>query len=1478
MEKVKKWQVSLIIFVMFLTIYNILPTIFYYTKPLGKTIDAKDATYIQKEIAFRVAEKQENALQVLRSFCRTLSIKPKSLEEDPDIPGKIRVVFYKEADASTFRDKWPLAKRSMQLNPASLHLRAPAKESFSNKECILERSFATNKNLEGYLTFSDKQRGIPKSSALYRNIVLDRLSTITSAIFAPFDQRQKITHILSLPEKQKKEEELIRLAQSLQEYQSIFGKNSPITKRYFTSLLSKENAPCIARLKSSFKALEDALDVKKKALSKEKKSLEKKQVNATLSFIKKSHNLLDMYQPKKPISCEDFVGNLLRKIRSDQSDIFHLSLGKTHPFIKEVVLDWKEEKIAFKLHEDVQAFINEKKGSSSTHLILEEISRIANISSEKISRDKEGFSITLYDIENSKSLLALDLWKIAEDELSLLKDGLLNWKVEHPELQQDAFPIFSTKSYINASYPEKRLGIVLVHPEKQETLFPFLQKPSLYVVAKGLGSLLEKYEGSEKSEGASDLLQDIQTMQRFFRSRGFVCFPAKMLTDDRNFSGDLIFEKPQYFHPFLRATEEAFSVRGSKRYAYLELKDVEHRILTQNQIDTAKHERLLQEKDAYHKAQTALYANEHSFHPAPTKSAFWSNMTLSATKYFRGDERKILRWGLDLSGGKTVTVSLHDPKGEKVTDPLELDKGMSELEKRVNRLGVSEVQIRKEADHIVIDFPGSQNFSAEELIKGSSMFFHIANEKFSYRNPELREDVFSFLEAVWNEASIHGKTHPEEIQEIACKHLYGDASDPEKALPKSAAANTLFAKGLRLAVPGKTSSQSDYDETFSKIAVYRKDAAKQDGYPPLLIAFHNYALKGAHLTKIAPSYDPVQGNFLRFAVQGSHTNEKGKSIDPKGALHAWTKRFCRDSVVGSPLEKYTGGEGFRMCVLLNDELISAPKLEAAIRDQAMISGNFSQKEVAALAFDLKAGSLSYTPKIVSETNVSPELGAKEKFQGIIAMVSALALVMVFMSGYYGFAGIIASFALILNLLIMWASLQSIGAALTLPGIAGIILTLGMAVDANVIVFERIKEELTKNVSLKRALFSGYEKAYSAIFDANITTVIAGIILFNFDAGPIKAFAITLIIGTLSSLFSALFVTRVFFNWWLERSRKCQLFTKRSFYKPSFAFLTKAKYLFLLSTTLIISGGGAALLQKQSLLGLEFQGGYSLTVELTPKETVSYRKEVRTALIKAGMHPSAIQIRELNQPNHLRILLGSSLEEKTRSIANVAKNAYPFEKNPSIRWIIEALQADDLSIKEESLAHLHESFSSVSAQFSSHVKTQALIGLLLAFVGIFCYLTLRFEFSYAAAAILCLLHDVLVSLGAISLLRFFGMPLQLDLHAVAALMTIIGYSLNDTIIVFDRMREDLLRTEKASFSDLIEQAINGTLSRTLMTSLTTLLSLSTLVCFGGAAIFNFSFIMAMGVLFGTASSLFLAGPFLLLFSPKKGVIKKTIKEA
>lgn len=549
--------------------------------------------------------------------------------------------------------------------------------------------------------------------------------------------------------------------------------------------------------------------------------------------------------------------------------------------------------------------------------------------------------------------------------------------------------------------------------------------------------------------------------------------------------------------------------------------------------------------------------------------------------------------------------------------------------------------------------------------------------------------------------------------------------------------------------------------------------------------------------------------------------------------------------------------GRQLAIVLDGTLYSAPTINEEIPSgRAEISGNFRVPEAMRLANVLRAGALKAPVDIVEVRSVSPSLGADSVRSGLMALALGGAAVLIFMMGYYLLSGIIANIALVLNILLLplgmviaagfLGTLTNASAStssavslptLTLPGIAGIVLTIGMAVDANVLIFERIREELLAGKQLGNAINAGYEKVFSTIFDANITTLLTAVILFWQGSGPIRGFAVTLSAGIIVSMFTALVVTRMLFDLVSARPGRKTLKMFSLVGSTSIDFLGK-RFLAIGLSLILIVGSLVTFFTRgvESNFGVDFTGGASLVFSFedqVPEDTI------RSVLSDAGIAEAVIQYhREL----------GTDLAEQTTDTLEV-KVAYEHTELVKQK-ITESFEEQGYQFRKE---------DSVGPQVGHELRRKGIWAIVGAMLGIVLYISIRFEFAFAMGAIVAVLHDVLITVGLFCL---FGN--QLSLPIVAALLTIVGYSVNDTIVVFDRIREDLKLVKNKSYQDICNLSINQTLSRTLLTSLTTLLSVTMLLVFGGGAIRDFALALFIGVIVGTYSSIFVATPVMLLW--------------
>ena len=515
--------------------------------------------------------------------------------------------------------------------------------------------------------------------------------------------------------------------------------------------------------------------------------------------------------------------------------------------------------------------------------------------------------------------------------------------------------------------------------------------------------------------------------------------------------------------------------------------------------------------------------------------------------------------------------------------------------------------------------------------------------------------------------------------------------------------------------------------------------------------------------------------------------------------------------------------GERMAIILDDKLISAPTLQEPIHCNGQITGDFTPEEATTIANAL-LNPLKAPLNIVEEMSVEPSLGADSVKSGFNAALYGVLAVAVFMLIYYWFSGLVANFALVLNLFILMGVMCYLDAALTLPGIAGIVLTIGMAIDANVLIFERIREELKAGKGVQGAVETGYSKAFGTIIDANLTTLIVSVILMTMGTGPVKGFGVTLTVGICASMFTALVVTRLVFDVFKNFGTGQGL---RLMEQPKFNFMGLAKYAFVISWILVAVGIGTGISRGSDALGVDFKGGDQITLEFkdTAKKTT---EELRTALGP----DSQIQYQAASggKTERLQITVGFGKGEQAYTTLTEQFADAEFNKVSQLR---------------------------TGPSISGEILQGATKSLLIALFAILVYVTFRYEFSFALGAILAICHDVLMTLGL-----FFLWGGELSAPVMAAVLTIIGFSINDTIVIFDRIREDLKLNVKGSFTEIMNGAISKTLSRTIITSGTTLLAAGSLFLLGGGAIHSFAFVLLAGVVTGTFSSIFIAGSLVL----------------
>jgi SecD/SecF fusion protein len=523
--------------------------------------------------------------------------------------------------------------------------------------------------------------------------------------------------------------------------------------------------------------------------------------------------------------------------------------------------------------------------------------------------------------------------------------------------------------------------------------------------------------------------------------------------------------------------------------------------------------------------------------------------------------------------------------------------------------------------------------------------------------------------------------------------------------------------------------------------------------------------------------------------------------------------------------------GQRLAIVLDGEIKSAPTIQSAIETgNGQITGSYTIETAQELANVLQ-NPLKAPLRVVYSSDVAATLGADSIHSGIKASIYGVAFVSLFMLGYYLLAGLAANIALITNIIILLGVMCSVGTTFTLPGIAGAVLTVGMAVDANVLIYERIREELAKGKSLKGAIDAGYARAFGTIFDSHVTTLISSIILIWMGTGEIKGFGVTLTIGVAASLFTALVVTRLIFNFLTDRNLIKSLPMFHIIRSANVNFMKIATPLALATTIFTIASLGFGITRGDQLFGIDFRGGDSTWFGYSQKVD---EKDVRAALAPIGEKDAQIQYQHSGNENTLAI---TSSENSAQKVETALKNKFPQAKFTVVQ-------------RQE-----------VGGTFSSDVKQSAVIASLMAMFGILVYVAFRYEFSFAVAAVIAVLHDVLFAIGAYCVANYVS-GRQFNSTVVAAILTIIGFSINDKIVIFDRIREDLKLGVRGTFKEVINQALNQTLSRTIITSGTVFLATLSLFIWGGGVINDFAFTFLIGIIIGTYSSIYIASVIVL----------------
>jgi SecD/SecF fusion protein len=635
---------------------------------------------------------------------------------------------------------------------------------------------------------------------------------------------------------------------------------------------------------------------------------------------------------------------------------------------------------------------------------------------------------------------------------------------------------------------------------------------------------------------------------------------------------------------------------------------------------------------------------------------------------------------------------------------------------------------------------------------------------------------------------------------------------------------------------------NDYLALEKVRAVFPKNIKFAWGSSPVGTSGNIYAL---YALKTKPNDDKaaLEGDAIVDARQDFDSNGKpdvDMTMNSEGAK-IW-RRLTKENI------------GKSVAVVLDNVVYTAPTVQGEIGGgRSQITGNFTVKEAKDLANIIKAGKLPAPAQIVEEEVVGPSLGKESIRAGLFSLALGFGIVVLFMIFYYTSGGVLANLSLFLNMFLIMGVLASFQASLTLPGMAGIVLTIGMAVDANVIIFERIREELSKGKSLRLAVSDGFSNSYSAIIDSNVTSLITGLILLVIGLGPVKGFATVFVIGLFTSFITAVLVSRIFFEWYLSKKERNVSFgtnfSNNLFSNFNFKFVEKRKIAYVISGTLTLVGI-ASIATRGFDLGVDFEGGRTYVIRFDKEVSAN---ELTASLTKEfGKAPL---VRTYGGGNQVKITTAYRISETDMAIDSIVETKV---YNGVKSFYNNAPDIDDFK------ANYRLSSMKVGPTIADDIKSSSLLASLLSLLGIFIYLAIRFRrWEFGVGAIVATVHDVFMIFTLFSLLKgLLPFSTEIDQALIAAVLTIIGYSVNDTVIVFDRVREFLNLHPTKSLTENVNGALNTTLSRTTMTSFTTLLVVLVLFIFGGEAIRGFSFALLVGIVVGTYSSIFIASPIVV----------------
>ncbi len=812
---------------------------------------------------------------------------------------------------------------------------------------------------------------------------------------------------------------------------------------------------------------------------------------------------------------------------------------------------------------------------------------------------------------------------------------------------------------------------------------------------------------------------------------------------------------------------------------------------------------------------------------------------------------------------------------QKATETVKLT--FERLKQRIDKLGVAQpnVSLDPSRDLIAVEMPGIDNPErAEEfLTKSAKLEFW---DVFRYSDPGIVQ-AFQAADRLSGDApSVVDTTKSSAMRDSVVFNELGEIIDTiQVADVKSNTSTSGHTSGSLLSALSMNSGNMPQavmglvDKSKKRLvneilaredvkALFPKNGKFMWGYKPAQNPdggySNNYYL---YLIKTLTNTDkaPLDGDVVTSATQ---------ALNPvSGQVEVNLRMNATGAKKWAEMTTKAAGDGNReIAIALDDEVVSAPAVNTAITGgSSSITGNFTVDEATDFAGILEVGKLPARTKIVQQNNVGPSLGQENIDKSLNALALGALMVVLTMLLYYSWAGFIAILALLLNVFFILGTLSSFGTVLTLSGIAGLVLTMGMAVDANVIIYERIKEELALGKSLKQSIVDGFHHSYSAIIDGNLTTILTAIILAYFGLGPVKGFAVVLIIGVVSSVFTAVYVSRLVMDWLVDRGYSMQFwtnFSKGAFKNVNFDWIGARKWAYIISGSLTLIGL-ISMFTKGFDLGVDYKGGYSYNIQFAQNDNIDAEK-VRNGLttVFEGT-PVVKQVDGKNTYNVITSYLISESSAEGNADKVLAKLYEGVKSMTSTPITLDEFKNTEL---KSGKAHIVSS-AQVGPTIADDLKRTSFIAGILAILGIFLYILLRFnKWQYSVGGVVALTHDALMMLGIFSLLKgIVPFALEIDQNFIAALLTVLGYSINDSVIIYDRIREYFnLNIQKPS-NEIINDAINSTLSRTMMTFFTTIIVVLVLFIFGGASIKGFAFALLIGIFVGTYSSVFISAPIM-----------------